>query len=287
MNPLKWLNWLRKPKVKTGVTGYTSTVPDNIWVKCEGCQTLLYNNDLIENLKVCLHCNYHHYLTAREQISLLCDPGTFREEDAKLTSRDILGFKDIHSYKAKINTAKKKTGLAEAIVTGFGQIGTHRVGLGVMDFGFMGGSMGSVVGEKLVRLIHKTINEKLPLIIICASGGARMQEGILSLFQMAKVNCALNDLSSHSLLYLSVLTNPTTGGVTASFAYAADIILAEEGALIGFAGPRVIEQTTRIKLPEGFQRASFLQEKGMVDRVVNRKELKTTINHILELYYGR
>ncbi|MBT9164462.1 MAG: Acetyl-coenzyme A carboxylase carboxyl transferase subunit beta [candidate division WS2 bacterium] len=287
MNLLNRLNWLRKPKVKTGITDYTSTVPDNIWIKCESCQTLIYNNDLIENLKVCPHCNHHHRLTAREQISQICDPGTFYEEDASLSSRDTLGFKDTQSYVVKLKEAKKKTGLSEAVITGIGQIGSYRVGMAVMDFNFLGGSMGSVMGEKLVRIIYKAIKEELPLIIICASGGARMQEGILSLFQMAKINYALNEFSSKSLLFISVLTNPTTGGVTASFAYAADIVLAEEGALIGFAGPRVIEQTTKLKLPEGFQRANFLLDKGMVDRVVNRKSLKSTLISILEFNYGR
>ncbi len=287
MRLLNWLNWLRKPKIKTGIGDYASTVPDNIWIKCESCQTPIYYHDLGENLKVCPHCNYHHRLTAPELLLQICDSGTFKEEDADLTSRDILRFKDTQSYAIKLKEAKKKTALSEAVITGFGQIGSIRVGLAVMDFGFLVGSMGSVVGEKLVRIIYKTMKENLPLIVICASGGARMQEGVLSLFQMAKINYALNDFSSNSLLYISVLTNPTTGGVTASFAYAADIVLAEEGALIGFAGPRVIEQTTKMKLPEGFQRANFLLDRGMIDRVVNRKALKATLTNILEFNYGR
>lgn len=287
MRLLNWLNWLRRPKVKTGIGDYTSTVPDNIWIKCESCLALIYYHDLGENLKVCPHCNYHHRLTARELLLQICDSGTFKEEDYNLTSRDVLRFKDTQSYDLKLKDAKKKTGLSEAIITGFSQIGSFRVGLAVMDFSFLGGSMGSVVGEKLVRIIYKTMKEGLPLIIICASGGARMQEGVLSLFQMAKINYALNDFSSKSLLYISVLTNPTTGGVTASFAYAADIVIAEEGALIGFAGPRVIEQTTKLKLPEGFQKANFLLDRGMIDRVVNRKVLKATLTNILEFNYGR
>lgn len=280
---MKILEWLRRPKIKTEIN-HISNIPDKIWIKCEKCQKLIYYYNFEENLKVCPYCSYHHRLPAKERITQITDFGTFEEEDVNLTSKDILKFKDLKKYSVRLKETKYNTKLNEAVITGFCKIGGYNAGIAVMDFNFLGGSMGSCVGEKLVRTINKTKEKKLPIIIFCTSGGARMQEGILSLFQMAKVNCALSNFSS---LYISVLCDPTTGGVAASFAYAGDIIIAEEDALIGFAGPRVIEQTTKLKLPDGFQRAEFLLQKGFVDIVVNRKKLKETIMKLLRFYYGK
>jgi len=263
-------------------------IPDDIWTKCPSCAQVLYTKELRRNFGVCPKCNYHFRLKALERIPMLVDRHTFVELNANLRSVDVLSFRDSkESYRSKLRRAEKKTGLAECVITGQACLHSIPVALAVFEFEFFGGSMGSVVGEKLTRLIETALAERLPLIIVSASGGARMQEGIYSLMQMAKVSAAICRLSEAHIPYISVLTNPTTGGVAASFAMQGDIILAEPRALIGFAGPRVIEQTIKQKLPEGFQRSEFLLEHGMLDRVVQRASLKDELAKILShLGYG-
>lgn len=256
------------------------SIPDGMWVKCKKCGSVLYNHDLKENYKVC-NCGYHFRLTPEERIKLIIDKDTFEEFDTNINTVNPLDFKD---YEKKIQNMKDSTGLKEAVVTGKGKIDGIQIVVCIMDSFFMMGSMGSVVGEKITRAIEKATNLRLPLIIFTTSGGARMQEGMFSLMQMAKVSAALKRFSDEGLLYITVLTDPTTGGVTASFAMLGDIIISEPGALIGFAGKRVIEQTTKQKLPEGFQRAEFLLEHGFIDKIVPRKELKITLKNILFMH---
>ncbi|WP_123054869.1 acetyl-CoA carboxylase, carboxyltransferase subunit beta [Clostridium sp. JN-1] len=256
------------------------SIPDGMWVKCKKCGSVLYKNDLEENYKVC-SCGYHFRLTPEERIKLIMDRDTFEEFDANINTVNPLDFK---GYESKIENMKNGTGLNEAVVTGKGKISGIEVVICVMDSFFMMGSMGSVVGEKITRAVEKATHLGLPLIIFTTSGGARMQEGIFSLMQMAKVSAALKKFSDRGLLYITVLTDPTTGGVTASFAMLGDIIISEPGALIGFAGKRVIEQTTKQKLPEGFQRAEFLLEHGFIDKIVPRRELKITLRDILFIH---
>ncbi len=258
-----------------------SQLPEDIWTKCPGCGAILYTKELRRSLGVCSKCNYHFRLTAEQRIPLLVDRHSFIEMDREMRSTDPLSFKDTKRYKERLKKAEKKSGIAEAVVTGRARILNVPVNLGVFDFTFLGGSMGSVVGEKLARMIEAALAEKRPVIIVSASGGARMQEGIYSLMQMAKVSAALARLGQAHLPYISILTDPTTGGVAASFAMLGDVILAEPKALIGFAGPRVIEQTIRQKLPEGFQRAEFLLEHGMVDKIVQRSEMREVVAQIL------
>ena len=260
-------------------------IPGNLWVKCFNCHAALYSRDLDENLKVCPKCNYHFKLTARERLDQLLDEKKLKEIDPKIKSRNFLNFTDSKSYTDRITEAMKKSGLNEAIVTGLGKIGGIETAIGVMDFSFMGGSMGSAVGEKVARLIELAVEKKIPVIIFSSSGGARMQEGIMSLMQMAKTSAALGRLRENSLPYISVITDPTTGGTTASFAMLGDINLAEPGALIGFAGPRVIEQTIRQKLPPGFQRSEYLLQHGMLDMVCERKNLKETLTTLLGWFH--
>lgn len=259
-------------------------IPGNLWIKCYKCHQTLYAKDLEANLKVCPKCNYHFRLTAAERLGQLMDEKSFAEIDHDLRSTDFLNFTDSKLYAKRIDEAIKKSGLNDAIVTGSGKIGGHPAAIGVMDFSFMGGSMGSVVGEKIARLIELAVEKKLPVIIFSASGGARMQEGIMSLMQMAKTSAALGRLRENGLPYLSVMTDPTTGGTSASYAMLGDINIAEPGALIGFAGPRVIEQTIRQKLPPGFQRSEYLLEHGMVDIVTERKQLKTILAQLLRWF---
>lgn len=259
-----------------------SQLPDDIWTKCPECSAILYTKELRRTFGVCLKCNYHFRLTAQQRIPLLIDRHSFVELDANLRPADPLNFRDTKKYKERIKKAEKTSGSAEAVITGRGRILNIAVMLGVFEFSYLGGSMGSVVGEKLARMIEVGRDEKRPVIIVSASGGARMQEGIFSLMQMAKVSAALARLGQAHIPYISVLTDPTTGGVAASFAMLGDIILAEPRALIGFAGPRVIEQTIRQRLPEGFQRSEFLLEHGMVDRIVERAQLRDEIALILK-----
>jgi acetyl-CoA carboxylase carboxyl transferase subunit beta len=244
----------------------------------------VYSKEIDRNLKVCPKCDYHFRITARERIELLVDPGTFSEFDSQIQSEDPLGFKDSQKYRDRVKTARKKTGLNDAVISGICTLDGVQVVLSVFDFFFMGGSMGSVVGEKITRAAEKAVEERCGLIVISSSGGARMQEGALSLMQMAKTSAALARLRRERLPFISILTDPTTGGVTASFAMLGDVNIAEPKALIGFAGPRVIEQTIRQELPEGFQRSEFVLDHGMIDRIVNRKELKKTIVNLLRAF---
>lgn len=256
-------------------------VPDGMLVRCAKCGNTIYRGDLINNLKVCYSCGGHFRLTARERIKQTIDEGTFKELFSDMVSDNPLDFPD---YNEKVNKIQRATSMKEAVITGTGKIDGNNVVICVMDSNFLMGSMGSVVGEKITRAIELATNKELPIIIFTCSGGARMQEGIFSLMQMAKTSAALSYHNDKGLLYISVLTDPTTGGVTASFAMLGDIILAEPNALIGFAGRRVIEQTIKEKLPEDFQTAEFLLEKGYVDRVVHRKDMKNTLSTIIKLH---
>jgi acetyl-CoA carboxylase carboxyl transferase subunit beta len=256
-------------------------LPDDIWTKCPVCSSILYTKELRRTSGVCPKCSYHFRLTAQQRIPVIADRHSFAEIDAGLRSTDPLNFRDSKRYKERLKKAEKDSKSVEAVITGRARVNNIPVMLGVFEFPFMGGSMGAVVGEKLTRMIEIGKEEKRPVIIVNASGGARMQEGIFSLMQMAKVSAALGRLGQERVPYISVLTDPTTGGVAASFAMLGDIILAEPKALIGFAGPRVIEQTIKQKLPEGFQRAEFLLEHGMIDRIVSRSEMKEEISLIL------
>lgn len=254
---------------------------ESIWVKCHKCEEILLKKEVEKEQNVCYQCGYHLRFSANDRIEALIDKGTFIEYDTNNIIKNPLSFPE---YVDKIQKAKDKTNISEGVITGEGKIKGLSTIICVMDPFFMMGSMGTVVGEKITRAIERAIEKKLPIIIFSASGGARMQEGILSLMQMAKTSSALGKMEEEGLLYISVLTDPTTGGVTASFAMLGDIILAEKGALIGFAGPRVIEQTIRQKLPEGFQRAEFLQEKGFIDKVVDRRNMKEVIYKILDIH---
>ena len=251
------------------------------WIKCDNCKEILYKEDVRANYSVCPNCGKHFRLSSRRRIAQIIDEGTFEELNADLHTTDPIKFE---GYLQKVKSLEEKTKIKEAVRTGIGKINGINVAIGVMDANFMMGSMGEVVGEKITRLIETAIEKHLPVILFCASGGARMQEGMVSLMQMAKTSAALSKLNKAGLLYISVFTDPTTGGVTASFASLGDIILAEPGALIGFAGPRVIEQTINQKLPEGFQRAEFLLEHGFVDRIVERKDMKNELCKILKLH---
>lgn len=254
------------------------------WVKCEACKEILYKEDVKANLSVCPNCNKHFRLSARRRIKQIIDDGTFEELNEDMQTLDPLNFE---GYLDKIRALQEKTNIKEAIKTGFGKIEGQDVAIGVMDGNFMMGSMGSVVGEKVTCLVEEAIKRKFPVILFCASGGARMQEGMISLMQMAKTSSSLAKLDEAGLLYISVLTDPTTGGVTASFASLGDIILAEPDSLIGFAGPRVIEQTMKQKLPEGFQKAEFLLEHGFIDKIVERKDMKHTLAEILKMHKSK
>ncbi|MEZ4754226.1 MAG: acetyl-CoA carboxylase, carboxyltransferase subunit beta [Bdellovibrionota bacterium] len=277
---MAWFTRTKAPKPAPEIPDKLQ-MPDDIWTKCPGCSAILYTKELKRSFGVCTKCNYHFRLNAQQRIPLLADRHSFVEIDTNLRSTDPLNFKDSKKYKERLKKAEKSSGSSEAVVTGRARILNVPVMLGVFDFSFLGGSMGSVVGEKLARLVEHGIEEKRPVIIVSASGGARMQEGIFSLMQMAKVSAALARLGQARVPYISVLTDPTTGGVAASFAMLGDVIIAEPKALIGFAGPRVIEQTIKQKLPPGFQRAEFLLEHGMVDRIVQRSEMRDELAVIL------
>jgi acetyl-CoA carboxylase carboxyl transferase subunit beta len=258
-------------------------MPDGLWTKCEGCSEVLYNKTLEENIKVCPKCNYHFVLGAYERINMLLDNDTFQEYDKDMLSSDPLDFKGPKTYKDKLIQEQQATGLKEAAVSGEGLLDNKKIIIAVTDSRFIMGSMGSVVGEKITRAIETATKNKLPLIIVSGSGGgARMYEGMFSLMQMAKTSAALAYHNKQKLLFISVLTNPTMAGVMASFAGLGDIIIAEPKALIGFTGPRVIEQTIRQKLPPGFQRSEFLLEHGLIDMIVHRKNLKTTLSQLLD-----
>jgi acetyl-CoA carboxylase carboxyl transferase subunit beta len=275
------VSWFRKEK--RGLKRQPKKViPDNLWIKCDSCGEILYKKELEKNIQVCPRCDYHYGLSPDQYINLLLDKDTFIEHDAGLKSQDPLKFVDRMKYSERLESAIKKTGRNEAVVVGEGVIGeSFEVQFGAMDFSFIGGSMGSVVGEKIARATRRSADKRQPLIIVSRSGGARMMEGVFSLMQMAKTSAFLGRMHELGLPYISILVNPTTGGVTASFSMLGDINIAEPGALIGFAGPRVIKQTIRQDLPEGFQRSEFLLEHGMLDLVVPRKEMKNTVVRLL------
>jgi acetyl-CoA carboxylase carboxyl transferase subunit beta len=257
---------------------------DQLWVKCNSCNEIIYRKVIERNLQVCPKCNYHFQIPARRRIDSVVDPGTFIECDADLISTDPIEFKDSKRYPSRIKESQEKTGQKDAILCGEARIEGQPAMIGIFEFNFMGGCLGSVVGEKITRLIERAIEKRVGVVIFCASGGARMQEGILSLMQMAKTSAALAKLQEASLLYISVLTDPTTGGVSASIAMLGNVIIAEPKAMIGFAGPRVIKDTIRAELPEGFQRAEYLLEHGMVDLILERKDLRHTLASLLEMF---
>jgi acetyl-CoA carboxylase carboxyl transferase subunit beta len=270
--PTTETTFLKKPKL--GGKSKKKEIPEGLWTKCPKCEAMVFDKELDENLKVCPKCSHHFQISARERIHSLVETCSFEEMDAEMTSVDVLQFTGVASYKEKLDEYQKSTGLKDAVITGLGKIGEHRTALGVMDFAFLGGSMGSVVGEKLTRLIEAATGRGLPVIIISTSGGARMYEGMFSLMQMAKTCAALAYHARQKLPYISVLTYPTTAGVMASYASVGDLIIAEPCAMIGFAGPRVIKDTTQAELPPGFQTAEFLLDHGLIDAIVPRKEMK-------------
>jgi acetyl-CoA carboxylase carboxyl transferase subunit beta len=275
--------WFRRPQAPLPKQpAAESRVPEGMWVKCSSCKEILYRKDVLKNLSVCPKCSFHFRLSARERLEMLFD-GPFEELDRGLVSADPLGFRDSKPYAERLSAGKAKTDCYDAVISAIGDVGGRRTVVAAMEYAFIGGSMGVVVGEKVTRAIERAIAEKAPIVVVSCSGGARMMEGTLSLMQMAKISAALAALQRVPLPFLSVLTDPTTGGVTASFAMLGDLNLAEPGALIGFAGPRVIEQTIRQKLPEGFQRSEFLLEHGMLDLVVDRRELKKTLVRSISL----
>ena len=275
------MSWI--DKIKAGIGGKKTAKDEDLWVDCKKCKEQVYIAELETNLKVCPHCDYHFRLETRQRIHQLIDQDTFTEYNQNLTSSDPLKFKDTKKYKERIKASIKKGISNDAVVTGSGLMEGMPLELCVFDFSFMGGSMGSVVGEKITRAIERAMENNSALIIASCSGGARMQEGIFSLMQMAKTSAALSKLSEKKIPYISILTDPTMGGVSASFSMLGDVILAEPGALIGFAGPRVIEQTIKEKLPDGFQTAEFLLEHGLIANVVHRVDLKSTIAQLLRI----
>jgi len=277
---MAWFRKTKKPK-PVRMDRPRSTVPEGLWVKCEGCKEIVYSRDLDRNLKVCPNCGYHFRIDARARIALLLDEPEPRELFAGVSPVDPLNFRDTKRYRDRLKSYQQAVGERDAVIVVQGTIEEIPVVMAAMEYRFMGGSMGSVVGEKITRAAERAHDRKVPLIVVSASGGARMQEGVLSLMQMAKISAALARLRAARLPYLSVLTDPTTGGVTASFAMLGDLNIAEPGALIGFAGPRVIEQTIRQSLPEGFQRSEYLIEHGFLDLVVQRSEMKETIARCL------
>jgi acetyl-CoA carboxylase carboxyl transferase subunit beta len=278
------MSWFKKAKAPLSpVASKKVHMPEGVWTKCKNCQEIIYTKEIERNLNVCPKCDYHFRISATERINLVLDQGSFVEMDTDLRSEDFLDFKDSQKYRDRLRNAIKKSGKNEAVVCGEGAIHGLSVIIAVLEFAFMGGSMGSVVGEKITRAIEQSLERKLPLLIFSSSGGARMQESIMSLMQMAKTSAALSRLKQAGVPYISILTDPTTGGVTASFAMLGDVNIAEPRALIGFAGPRVIEQTIRQELPEGFQRAEYLLAHGMIDMIVRRQEMKDRLSQVLRI----
>ena len=275
------MSWFRREDNRISDTGAKTVRTEGLWVKCESCEQVIFKADLEANLYVCPKCGFHFRIGSTARIEMLLDPG-YELVDRGLRSTDPLNFIDLKPYKSKLKDAQKRTGLDDAVQNAIGVLDGHRVVLSVMEFAFIGGSMGSVVGETIARAVDRAYDQKIPLIIVSASGGARMMEGIASLMQLAKVSTALTRLDEARIPFISLLTDPTFGGVTASFAMLGDLNIAEPGTLIGFAGARVIEQTIRQKLPEGFQRAEFLVKHGFLDAVVNRKELKSYLSRALD-----
>ncbi len=285
-NVVSLIDWFaaRRKDQFVGKVSQDTDEGDGLWVKCSECSQVAYRKDLISNFNVCSNCGHHNRINSDERINIISDKNSFKEFDTSLSPTDPLGFKDRRSYADRIKESQAGTGLRDGVITGLCSVNSMPLALAVMDFRFMGGSMGSVVGEKITRIIERATLENYPILIVCASGGARMQEGMLSLMQMAKISGALKKHKEKNLLYMPLLTHPTTGGVTASFAMLGDLILAEPKALIGFAGRRVIEQTLREKLPDNFQTAEYLLEHGFVDVIVKRKDLKTTLTKILKIH---
>lgn len=275
--------WFKRTALNIKSDGKKSDMP-SLWVKCEKCNEIIYKKELSKNKYVCMNCGKHFRITSKEYIEILFDNNSWKEQFQNIKSKDPLNFKDSKKYIDRYNSAVKKTGLNEAVVTGTGKINNKDIAAAIMDFSFIGGSMGSVVGEKIARITTVAIEKKFPLIIVSASGGARMMEASLSLMQMAKTSAKLAQLADAGLPFISLLTDPTTGGTTASFAMLGDIIMAEPEALIGFAGQRVIKETIMQDLPEGFQTSEFLLEHGFVDLIVNRRELKDKIAEVLEFF---
>jgi acetyl-CoA carboxylase carboxyl transferase subunit beta len=269
-------SFVKKPKLRVSKSKKRE-IPQGLWTKCPKCTAMIYDKELDENLKVCPKCHHHFPIGSRERLNALVETCSFEEMDASLVSKDILQFTGVAAYTSKLAEYQKSTSLKDAVITGIGTIGTHRVALGVMDFSFLGGSMGSVVGEKLTRLIEAGTDKGLPVLVFSTSGGARMYEGMFSLMQMAKTCGALAYLAKQKLPYISILTNPCYAGVMASYASVGDLILAEPGAMIGFAGPRVIKDTTQAELPPGFQTAEFLLEHGLIDSIVPRLQMKAQL----------
>jgi len=274
--------WFKRQSGELDTSGEKKVRTEGLWVKCDDCRQIIWKKDLEENLNVCPKCDRHFRIDARTRLALLLDDNQYETFDTDLASTDPLGFVDLKAYSSRLHQAQAETGLKDAVINARGKLNGRPVTVSAMEYSFIGGSMGAVVGEAITRAIEHSIQSKAPLIIVSASGGARMMEGVVSLMQLAKISAALARLDESRVPYISVLTDPTTGGVTASFAMLGDLNIAEPGALIGFAGPRVIEQTIRQKLPEGFQRSEFLLEHGMLDAVVPRKQLKSYIGRALE-----
>lgn len=277
--------WFKRSKVSIEAATKKKDVPDGLWLKCESCSEIIHRSVLEQHFFTCPKCNFHFRIGSKEYFSILLDEGTFKETDAKMRSKDLLQFTDTKPYKSRIKDMIAKSGLNDAVRTGIGKMNGIEVGIAVMDFGFIGGSMGSVVGEKIARITEKARKSKIPLIIVSSSGGARMMEGAFSLMQLVKTNGRLAQLADAGIPFISVITDPTTGGVTASFSMMGDVNIAEPGALIGFAGPRVIRQTIGKDLPPGFQRSEFQLEHGFVDIVVHRKDLKDNITKLIRMMY--
>lgn len=280
---MSWLQKLLPPRIKRPPGERRTPVPEGLWVKCPACEAVLYRADLEKNLNVCPKCGHHSRVSARERIEQLLDLEGRFEIGSEVVPIDSLKFKDQKKYPDRLAAALEETGETDALIVMQGSVKTVPVVLAAFDFGFMGGSMGSVVGERMVRGVRVAYENRIPFVCVSASGGARMQEGVNSLFQMAKTTAVLQELNRARLPFVSILTDPTMGGVSASFAFVADIVIAEPGALIGFAGPRVIEQTVRETLPEGFQRADFLMEKGALDLIIDRRQLRDELAHLLAL----
>jgi acetyl-CoA carboxylase carboxyl transferase subunit beta len=276
------MSWFKRESQELDTSGERKMRTEGLWVKCEGCRQIIWKKDLEDNFHVCTKCQRHFRIDTRTRLGYLFDDGKYAEEDGNLVTTDPLGFSDLKSYSGRVKAAQKLTGRKDAIVNARGKINGREVIVSAMEYGFIGGSMGAVVGETITRAVEKALAERVPLVVISATGGARMMEGTISLMTMAKVAAALGRLDEAKVPYISVLTDPTTGGVTASFAMLGDLNIAEPGALIGFAGPRVIEQTIRQKLPEGFQRSEFLVEKGFLDAIVHRRDMKGYIARALE-----
>jgi acetyl-CoA carboxylase carboxyl transferase subunit beta len=276
--------WFKREREIQDKEGRKIKIPEGLWVKCNNCREIIYRKELEKNAKVCPKCDYHFPISVEERLNLILDEGTFKEWDANLLPSDPLNFKDSVRYRDRLKANQEKTGQRDVLMIGEGRLNHRPVVIGVFNFGFMAGSMGSVVGEKIARAVERVIEVRYPLILITASGGARMQEGILSLMQMAKTSAAVARLKSHRIPYISIMTDPTFGGVTASFAMLGDVVMAEPKSLIGFAGPRVIEQTIKQQLPDGFQRAEFLLQHGMLDMIVERKKMRDTLSRILSFF---